>query len=491
MSNIARYFILYWQKLRTIFQFTPHDTSQLAGKSHERYRRILLTGGSTAVVKVFSVAINLITVPLTVNYLGAERYGLWMAISSVMALMGFADLGLGNGLLNAVSKANGRNSPEDASVAVSSTFFILSGIAATLFVIFIFLYPVINWKDVFNVSSRLAIQEAGPTVFVLVVTFLINIPLGIIERIQSGYQEGYRFQLWLILGSFLSFAGLLICIYVEAGLPWLVLAFSAGQIVATFLNSIYLFSRRRKYLLPKLKYFSLVIGRKLMRSGFIFFLLGLFTLLANASDNIIIAHTLGPSSVAGYEIVKKLFLFSMFTQFIIQPLWPAFAESLESGDIAWAKKTKQKAIKLSLASAAILSLPLLVFGKKIVSVWVGEQFIPGWSLLAGFYIYIILNNYIGVLSTLLNASRLVNKLIIPLAVTAVICIALKIILSLHFGVSGVIWASVIGWGIAFAIPGYYLSASIFQSKGDDEQPGINQTNINLNGKGTILHDSAS
>src|SRR5665213_1712460 len=137
MNRIISTVVLNWLKLKKIFRFTPHDTTNAEGKSHERYRRILLTGGSTAIVKVFSAVINLITVPLTVNYLGAERYGLWMAISSVLALMSFADLGLGNGLLNAVSKANGRNNIEEAQTAVSSTFFILLGISLILSLIHI------------------------------------------------------------------------------------------------------------------------------------------------------------------------------------------------------------------------------------------------------------------------------------------------------------------------------------------------------------------
>ncbi len=209
MNKVIGGFILKWSKLRHIFQFKPHDVSTTAGKSHERYRRILLTGGSTFIVKMFTAIINLITVPLTVNYLGAERYGLWMAISSVMALMSFADLGLGNGLLNAVSKAHGRNNRDEAKVAVSSTFYILAGISCLLLIIFISIYPFISWKNIFNVTSPLAIKECGPTMRILVIILLINMPLGIIERIQSGYQEGYRFQVWLIFGSVLSFIGLI------------------------------------------------------------------------------------------------------------------------------------------------------------------------------------------------------------------------------------------------------------------------------------------
>ena len=461
MKRIISIIVLNWLKLKKIFQFTPHDITNAQGKSHERYRRILLTGGSTAIVKIFSAVINLITVPLTVNYLGAERYGLWMAISSVLALMSFADLGLGNGLLNAVSKANARNSKQEAQTAVSSTFFILIGISISLFLIFISFYPFVSWQHVFNVRSAIAIKESGPTMMVLVIILLINMPLGIVQRIQDGYQEGYRFQFWLILGSLLSLIGLLICIFFKGGLTWLVIAFSGGQVIATLLNGFFLLNGRRYYLKPKLKYFDWGVGKLLIKSGFVFLLLGLFTLLANASDNIIIAQTLGPPAVAGYEIVKKLFFFSMFTQFIIQPLWPAFGEALENGDIDWARRTMLKGLKLSMIAGTILSLPFFLFGKEIVGIWVGKEFTPSWSLLLGFYIYVILNNYLGVMSTLLNSSNLVKRLILPLALTAVISILLKIIFSLNFGVSGIIWGTILGWGTCFGIPSYYLSKSIF------------------------------
>ncbi len=99
----------------------------------------------------------------------------------------------------------------------------------------------------------------------------------------------------------------------------------------------------------------------------------------------------------------------MFTQFIIQPLWPAFGEALESGDYNWARRTLTKAIKLSILSSAIISLPLLLFGKQIINIWVGPEFIPSWSLLIGFYVFILFANYGGVMSTFLNSGALVKK----------------------------------------------------------------------------------
>lgn len=450
----------YYKKLKKVFNLTFHDLSTEQGKSLERYRRILLTGGSTLIVKIFSASINLVTVPLTLHYLGSERYGLWMAISSILTLMSFADLGLGNGLLNAISKAHGKNSIKDAQIAVSSTFYILLSISGLLLLIFIIIFPYIAWQNIFNVHSELAIEESGSTMFVLVIIFLVNMPLGIVQRIQDGYQEGFKFQNWLIAGSILSLVGLLICIYLETGLPWLVLAFSSGQLIATIMNGIVLFGKRRKELLPHFRHFDFITARYLFKAGLLFFFLGFLTLLGNASDGIILAQTTGSYAVAKYEVVKKLFMFSMFSAFFITPFWPTFGEAIESGDYMWAKKALQKLLKISIISGIFFTLPFLIFGKQIIFFWVGIKYVPSWSLLIGFYIYIILNNYIGVMSTLINSSQLLKKLILPMTLTALTGITLKIFLSYNFGDSGIIWATNISWSLFFVIPSFKISKLI-------------------------------
>ena len=85
------------------------NTSSFEDRAKERGRRIALTTIATAVAKAISMAAGLITVPLTLNYLGVERYGMWMTISSVVALLAFTDMGIGNGLLNSIAEANGKD----------------------------------------------------------------------------------------------------------------------------------------------------------------------------------------------------------------------------------------------------------------------------------------------------------------------------------------------------------------------------------------------
>src|SRR5690349_17928309 len=98
--------ITKFQQWGSVLQFRPFSTDTPEGRAKERLRRVLLT----ALVSAFAQAVNMLTmlvsIPLTLNYLGVERYGLWIVISSLITILGFADLGLGNGLLNAIADAN-------------------------------------------------------------------------------------------------------------------------------------------------------------------------------------------------------------------------------------------------------------------------------------------------------------------------------------------------------------------------------------------------
>ena len=71
--------------------------------------------------------------------------------------------------------------------------------------------PVIPWARIFRVTSSLAIRETGPSVLIFLVCFLVNLPLGIVEKVRIGYQEGFANTLWQVVGSV---AGLLLVLLV-------------------------------------------------------------------------------------------------------------------------------------------------------------------------------------------------------------------------------------------------------------------------------------
>lgn len=428
---------------------------------NDRYKKIILSGFSTAIVKLITVGLNLITVPLTLSYLGNLRYGIWLSISSVLTLLSFADLGLGNGLLNAVTKANANKDLVQLKKAISSAFFLLMAIALFLVVLFILIHNIVDWEVVFNVKSGISTSELNNTIAVIILMIIFNIPLGIVQRIHEGFQEGFKFQFWLLLGSIISFLLLIVSIHYRLGLPFLVLAFSSGPLFATIFNAYYLFFVKQKHLRPRLKYFELSFGAKLIKSGLAFLVLGIFTLIGNSSDDIVIAHVLGNAEIAHYEIVKKMYLISMMTQFLIQPMWPAFGDAIEKGDYNWASKTLWNGLKLSILFGGLISLPIVFFGGNIINYWLSINFQPSIGLTLGFFVFVFIANYGGVMSAFFNSGPFMKKQVTMIGLASISALLFKIILSSKFGISGIIWGTVLGYGIFYIIPSFRLAIKFF------------------------------
>ena len=72
--------------LKTLF------TRSSADAGRERYRRAGLTASTSYIAKALTMLMGFVSVPLTVDYLGAERYGVWLTISSLLIWVALTDL---------------------------------------------------------------------------------------------------------------------------------------------------------------------------------------------------------------------------------------------------------------------------------------------------------------------------------------------------------------------------------------------------------------
>ena len=70
-----------------------------------RNRKIVINVVASFAVKLLTILISLIIVPLTLTYLSSYEYGVWLTISSVLSWLDFFDVGLGNGLRNKLSES--------------------------------------------------------------------------------------------------------------------------------------------------------------------------------------------------------------------------------------------------------------------------------------------------------------------------------------------------------------------------------------------------
>src|SRR5580698_2632214 len=92
----------------------------------ERYRRAGLTASASFISKALTIVISFVSVPLTVHYLGSERYGVWLTIGSLLTWMSMTDFGIaGNALVNLLADAQGKDDERLAGQHAASAFWTL------------------------------------------------------------------------------------------------------------------------------------------------------------------------------------------------------------------------------------------------------------------------------------------------------------------------------------------------------------------------------
>jgi O-antigen/teichoic acid export membrane protein len=403
----------------SLIRLIPFETDTPEGRSNERLRRVALTALVSVFAQGVSVFTMLISIPLTLNYLGAERYGLWITISSLITVLGVADFGMGNGLLNAIAEANGRNDRKAAESYVSSAFFMLTGVALFFGILWMIIYPHVSWNWLFNVTTPKAMAEMGPALSIFVWCMLLNLPIGLVQKIQDGYQEGYVNGLWRAGGSLLGLSNVLLAIYLQADLPILVLAMAGSPVLALFFNALVLFGRQRPWLQPRWQMLNQAAFTRIFRYGLLFFVLQLAVAIGFQSDNLVIAHFLGASQVPQYAVPMKLFmLIPSMLSFVIAPLWPAYGEAITRKDVAWVLKIFKRSLLLSFSISLPLSLFLMVFGGRLIQFWVGSEIQPDIILLTGLGLWVILLSLGGPISIFLNGTNVIGFQIVSASLMA-------------------------------------------------------------------------
>lgn len=399
------------------------------------------------------MAVAVITLPLTIDYLGPERFGIWLTLSSLIGLVAFLDLGLGNGLLNAVTRSLALSKVHRARVEVSSVFAVLGLVAAGLGAAFLLTFAFIPWASIVAATSTLARSEAGPAVAIFALCFLVGLPMAVVNQVRLARQEGYFVHLFAAAGNVAAVLALLVVVNSRGGLPALVLALAVPPLIATGLNGFALFGGPASALRPSLGLAKREVSTRLLRSGFLFFVLQASIAVAVTSDALVLAHLLGPVAVADYGVVARLFLIpSGIAGALLAPLWPAYGDAIARGDHAWVDVTLHRSIVASVLLMAPAAGILVLAGPAIVSAWVGPTVTPDFGLILAYGIWMVLSTTGMAGAMFLNGAAQIRLQAAWAVAMAVVNLGLSLLLTPIVGESGVVWASVASYGLLVLFP---------------------------------------
>jgi O-antigen/teichoic acid export membrane protein len=426
------------------------------GKGQQRLIKAVMSGGSSLFVRLLSIAIGLISIPLTAKYLGAERFGMWLILSTFLSWVGVADFGLGNSLKNVLATADGREDKESAKIAVSSVFYITIVIAVIFSSIFSLAYPQIAWEKIFNVTSSLAKADSGSTIIIIACLFLIRLIFSIPVNIYHSYQESYIYNFWEVFTSVISIASLIVAISYKATLPILVVAGFGGPILAAIFSAIHIFGWKRPWITPNLKHFRWDQGISLIRLGAQFWLVQIAAIVLLQTDLIIVAQMFGSADVAKYGMALKLFgIISMIQVCFTSPLWTAYSEAIAKKDYGWITKTFKRSVVLSAVWSVGACGLLVVFGQQLILLLTKQDMVPDASLLIAMSLTTIITGLTQPLAMLLNGLGEIKIQFILGPPSAIFNLILSIILSQYLGIIGVSLGTSITISISLVIYAMY------------------------------------
>lgn len=328
---------------------------------------------ASIVTKGVSISTSLLLVPITLDYVNKELYGIWLTLSSVVLWLNFFDIGVTLGLKNKLAEALAIKDYKQGKSLVSTTYYMMIVIFIPISVLIAALIPFIDWPSLLKVSVIYE-KDIVNVLYILLIFMSIQMFFNVLGTVVSAYQKTSISSLLTTLGQILSLLFIFILTKTTApSLMGLALAISISPIIVLIISSIYLYKGRFKEIAPSPKFIDKRVIKDLFRMGIKFFIIQIQIIILYQSTNLIISNISGPDAVAQYNIAYKyLGISTMIYNIILTPLWPAFTDAYTLKDYTWMKRIYKKMcyIYMIVLSGIIL---LTILSPYVYPLWVGNE----------------------------------------------------------------------------------------------------------------------
>ncbi len=435
---------------RKFLRLRAFDITTEQGRSDERYRLAMLSMVANVISRGVAMVVMVVAVRLTIPYMGAERFGVWMTIASFAGLLSFLDLGVGNALANRVSHVAANNDADALRNAISGGLGFLLLIGCAIGGLLFATSTLLPWERIIKVNEVATSIEAINAIITFSLLFGLSIFSNGLQRVFAGLQRAYISHLVGFAGSILSLFGLILAVTYEANITYLLLATLGVQLVSNLSLAVILKIRNLIYfdhLFANIKCESV----NLFHAGGLFFLLQIGTMIGWGADNLIIASTLGAGQVAIFAIVQRLFQFiSQPLSIINNPFWGAYADAHARGDKLFIKKTLFRSVVLTGIISLLVGLVFLFFGVHIIKTWSADSIIPSFGLILVFFIWTNIETIGNAFAMMLNGCGVVGIQVVAVLIFITLVMPLKFML-VNYGLQWIVFSTIVAYIISVSM----------------------------------------
>ncbi len=437
--------------LKEHFKNIKSGDSRTAKASRQIFYSFILQG--------IGIAISLIYVPLLLNYLSQEKYGIWLTLSSILSWFSFFNIGLGYGMRNKLTEANAKGDLSLGQKYVSTTYASLICIFSVVLLVFHIANPFINWNSILN-TSTITGHDLYLLTSIVFTFFIIRFIVQLIGIIYIADHKSSINNFITAAGNVLSLIAILVLMKFTAkgNLAVLGSIITIMPVLLFVFLSIYAFNTKYKHLKPSIKAIDFKLNKDLNTLGVKFFLLQIMGIVLYSTSSVFISKLYGPSEVVTYNLAFKYFqLPTIVNGIIMAPLWSAVTDAYVKDDFEWLKKTMKRLNILTLLFFVVIVVMVLA-SNFIFKLWIGDKIKVPMHLTILMAIYNMMAIYLAPYSFFINGTGKL-KLTIIYSIVGVILYFVSIYL---FGKK---FSDSAGVMIAILIP-YVLSVIIqpYQSK---------------------------
>lgn len=341
-------------------------------------------------IKGWSALVTLLMVPLTLKILGIYNNGVWLTISSILLWIDLMDIGLGNGLRNAVSHYVAIGNQEKVREAISSTFFMLCVIVIPFLLI---LYAVIWNLDMYG-ALGIDAQKTYDLNSILTIALTLASTTFILKATGSfymGLQLPAVNNLIVCIGHTLALLLTFIAYLCGTHSLMLVVFINTAALLLTWAICIpYTFKKKYPQYCPSIRHINLKVARSLCSTGIQFFVIQICGVILFLTTNIIISKLFSPAEVTPYQVAYRYYniAFIVFSTICI-PFWNATTDAYSRKDFGWIRQASHK-LNLLMVAIIILLLLMVLCSNFIYRIWVGSEVHIPYSLSVGTAIYIFI-----------------------------------------------------------------------------------------------------
>lgn len=401
---------------------------------------------------VISLVLGVLTVPISLHYWGKELYGIYALINSIIIYFSISNLGL-NAAANVLI---GKNSNVSVKWCIFKRSIFMGGVSISLFGLAFVMLNLVTHKWVYFIGEipHRYFSETYWSIIFLVVFFLVNNILSMVDSILYGFQKLYVQKFFEIFVNIFTFLSIILTIYLKQNLVFFVICVNSVKSISYIIKAIYVYYIIYKPNVVKddFNVSLLSISEKqdtayqtIFGSGIKFFIVGIAAMVVWNTDNLVISHFMSVDLVTPYSITFRLYTICFSIIFIINTSFlPIISKELGQNNWALISKIHNALIVLMSVIGGLVWIGGILFLKDIIQVWTGLNGYAGSMVVICLGGYAYLLSIINVNANMLNTLNFVSAVIWVGWLEAFVNFTASVFFLKYYGLGGVALGTFLG-----------------------------------------------